>query len=70
MGWIQRKQVLRKVDEATDEEMRQAACEAQRVRDQRSRTLKHLRYECVQLPLESVTRRMKRVFFDGRTTKY
>ena len=62
MGWIHRKQVLRKTDAATDEEMRKAACEAQRVRDERYRTVKHLRFERVQLPLESVTRGVKRVF--------
>jgi len=62
MGWIQRKQVLRKTDVATDEEMRQAACEAQRVRDQRYRTVKNLRYECLQLPIEAVTRKVKRAF--------
>ena len=62
MGWIQRKQVLRKTDAATDEEMRKAACEAQRVRDERYRTVKLLPFERVQLPLEMVTRGVKRVF--------
>lgn len=61
MGWIQRKQVLRKLDSATDEEMREAACQAQRIRDQRSRTLKSLPYEFVHLPVESINRKIKRV---------
>jgi len=62
MGWIQRKQVLRKLDGATDEEMREAACQAQRIRDQRNRTLKLLPYEFLQLPVESIQRKLRRVF--------
>ena len=60
MGWIQRKQVLRKLDGATDEEMRQAAVEAQHVRDQRQRTVKLLPYEFLQVPVESMQRKLKR----------
>ena len=60
MGWIQRKQVLRSLVGATDEEMREAACEAQRIRDQRNQSRKRQVYEFVQLPFESLNRKLKR----------
>jgi len=60
MGWIERKQLLRKGDDATDEEMRQAACEAQRIRSQREKTKKMLAFEFVHVPMESLNRKLKR----------
>jgi hypothetical protein len=59
---MERKQVLRKLGESTDEEMRRAAYEAQRVRDQRKQTTQQLPYEFFYSKAESVKRKVKRLF--------
>ena len=66
MDWIQRKQYLRKVMGASDEEMRQAACEAQFIRNQRVRTLNLLPFEFIEKPLQSLGRKVKRAVKLGR----
>ena len=62
LGWLVRKQILRKHAEATDEEMRLAAYEAQRVRDQRNQTKKQLRYDFVYAPIEVLNRKARQFF--------
>lgn len=60
MGWIQRKQTLRSLTGVTDKEMCEAACEAQRIRDQRDRSRKQQPHELLQLRFQSFNRKLRR----------
>jgi hypothetical protein len=62
LGWIQRKQVLRRIAGATDEEMREAVCEVHHIKEQRTRTLRMLPFEFLEIPLQSVNRKVRRRF--------
>jgi hypothetical protein len=66
IGWIQRKRVLRRISAATDMEMREAASEAESVRRQRAQTVRMLSFECIEAPLQSLQRKIRRGLFGGK----
>jgi hypothetical protein len=62
LGWIQRKKVLRSIAGVSDEEMREATCEAHEVKRKRIRTVHMLPFEFIEIPLQSMRRKFGRTF--------
>ena len=62
LDWIQRKRVLRSISAATDVEMLNAASEAEEVRRQRAKTVRMLTFESIEVPLQSLQRKIRRSF--------
>mmetsp|Transcript_27683 Transcript_27683/g.42635 ORF Transcript_27683/g.42635 Transcript_27683/m.42635 type:complete len:200 (+) Transcript_27683:185-784(+) len=60
--WMERKKLLRRTSNATDEEIRAAMCDVHNTRKLRARTLSMIPFECIEFPLESLKRKMKRRF--------
>jgi hypothetical protein len=60
LGWIERKQVLRRISGVSDEEMRDAACEAQAIKRQRNQTLRRIPFQFLEVASESLIRKAKR----------
>jgi hypothetical protein len=65
LGWIERKQVLRRISGVSDEEMRDAACEAQAIKRQRKQTVRRMHLEKFEVASESLIRKARRRM--GRT---